>query len=374
MNLETLILKHGPIFESKVESIDSNNLFVRENLQALKADGVYKMMIPQDLGGAGVSYLELCRFIKTLAIYCPSTALTLSMHQNLIAGLVFKHQSGDSTATNTLKMVAEKNLVLLTTGGGDWLSSNGHSEKVAGGYKINCRKSFCSGAQLADVAVTSCAFEGVNQGLNEKSIIHFSVPMNSEGITIFDDWNAMGMKGTGSCSVEFKDVFVAEEKITLKRERGVWHPALDMACTFAFPVVMSTYIGVAEKLVENTLQLFSSREKVETHSLTSLGEMKNHFKIAEWAYQQLLDNSDNLKAAPSQELASQAQQAKSILTQHSIQCAQAAMQALGGFSYYQRAGVERLYRDLIAGEFHPIQAAKQKQVLGGFLLGGSLAG
>jgi alkylation response protein AidB-like acyl-CoA dehydrogenase len=54
--------------------------------------------------------------------------------------------------------------------------------------------------------------------------------------------------------------------------------------------------------------------------------------------------------------------------------AQAAMQSLGGYSYYYKTGIERLYRDLLAGEFHPMQASKQKEMLGNFLIGKTLAG
>lgn len=369
MNLDALLKIYGTTFEEKAEKHDSNNLFVSDNLEVLKRESIYKMMVPLELGGQGVSYLEACLFIKNLAKYCSSTALTLSMHLNLVSGLVFKHRAGDESATNTLKLVAENNWALLSTGGGDWISSNGQSEKVVGGYKINCRKAFCSGAQFADIAVMSCVFKQSE----EEYILHFSVPMNSEGITIIDDWDAMGMRGTGSCTLEFKNLFIPEEKIALKRERGKWHPALNAASTFVFPMVMSTYAGVTEKVAEKTVQLLSSKTHVETHSLSNLGEMNNHLKITQWAYQQLLDNSQNLNATPTEQTASEALQAKALLAEHSVKCAQSAMAALGGFSYYKRAGVERLYRDLIAGDFHPVQAAKQKEVMGGYLLGKSLA-
>ena len=54
--------------------------------------------------------------------------------------------------------------------------------------------------------------------------------------------------------------------------------------------------------------------------------------------------------------------------------AQAAMESLGGFAYYHKVGIERLYRDLLAGEFHPMQASKQKEMLGNYLIGKTLAG
>ena len=68
----------------------------------------------------------------------------------------------------------------------------------------------------------------------------------------------------------------------------------------------------------------------------------------------------------------EAHQGKAIIAQHSRQCAQAAMEAIGGYSYYKKVEIERLYRDLLAGEFHPMQAHKQESTLGEFLLAGKL--
>src|SRR5262249_45343835 len=154
-----------------------------------------------------------------------------------------------------LKAVVEKDLILLSTGGGDWVSSNGTAKKADGGYIINCRKSFCSGSPIANVAVMSCAY---NDGSREH-VLHFSVPMSTEGVEIIYDWNAMGMRGTGSNSVNFKDVFVPDDKITLIRERGKWHPVWDVVTTLAFPVFIAPYAGVVEAIAQRTIALFSNK-------------------------------------------------------------------------------------------------------------------
>ena len=54
--------------------------------------------------------------------------------------------------------------------------------------------------------------------------------------------------------------------------------------------------------------------------------------------------------------------------------AQAGMESLVGYSYYTKIGIERYYRDLLAGEFHPMHASKQKEMLGNYLVGKTLAG
>ena len=57
-----------------------------------------------------------------------------------------------------LKNVAEKQLVLVSTGAGDWLESNGSTTKTAGGYLVSAHKHFASQCVVGDMLVTSAAF------------------------------------------------------------------------------------------------------------------------------------------------------------------------------------------------------------------------
>lgn len=370
MNLQNILLELGPEIEKQGLVYDAENKFAEKNFSLLKSKGVYKALIPTELGGGGVAYSDLCYFLKDLAGYCPSTSLALSMHMHLVAVLVFRHTNGDVGATKTLQAVVEKDLILLSTGGGDWVSSNGTAKKVDGGYRVTCKKSFCSGSPIANVAVMSCAYD---DGTQER-VIHFSVPMNAEGVEIIDDWNAMGMRGTGSNSISFNDVFVPEEKITLIRERGKWHPVWDTISTLAFPVFISPYAGIVEAINKKTIASFNKKSSHEPYGLSSLGDMNNHYQITKMAHQTLVENANNLNIKPSMNSAAVALQAKSIIAQHGRMSAQAAMEALGGFSYFTKAGIERFYRDLLAAEFHPMQSSKQKEMLGNYLIGKTLAG
>lgn len=370
MNLQNILNELGPEIEKNGLICDAENKFAEKNFSLLKEKGVYRALIPAELGGGGVAYSDLCYFLKDLAQYCPSTSLTLSMHMHLAAVLVFRHMNGDGGATKTLKAVVEKDWILLSTGGGDWVSSNGTAKKVDGGYVINCRKSFCSGSPIANVAVMSCAYDDGTK----HHVLHFSVPMSSEGIEVVSDWSAMGMRGTGSNSVNFKDVFVPEEKVTLIREKGKWHPIWDILSTLAFPVFISPYAGIVEAIAKRTISIVSKKDSHEPYAISNLGEMHNHYQITKMAHEKLVANANNLNIKPTSDSAAVALQAKSIITQHGRISAQAAMESLGGYSYYHKVGIERLYRDLLAGEFHPMQSSKQREMHGNYLIGKTLAG
>ena len=70
---------------------DQRDSFVADNYQLLKKNGYLTAMIPESLGGAGISYNDMCKILIKIALYCPATALALSMHQHLVATNIWKY-------------------------------------------------------------------------------------------------------------------------------------------------------------------------------------------------------------------------------------------------------------------------------------------
>src|SRR5918999_4359741 len=133
----------GGEFAGRAEAHDEGDAFVARNYEALKERRVFSAAIPEELGGGGASHREVSDMLRTLAQYCGSTALALSMHQHLIAATVWKYRRGQG-GDALLKNVAQKQLVLVSTGAGDWLASNGSTNKTAGGYLVSAHKHFAS--------------------------------------------------------------------------------------------------------------------------------------------------------------------------------------------------------------------------------------
>jgi alkylation response protein AidB-like acyl-CoA dehydrogenase len=147
----------GPEFAQRAAGYDQSNTFVTENYLQLKAHQFFSMAIPQELGGGGLSYTDTCNLLRELAHHCGSTALALSMHQHLVAANIWRYKQGQS-AEALFRIVAANQLVLVSTGAGDWLSSNGTMEKAEGGYRVTAQKHFASQSQLGDIPVTSARY------------------------------------------------------------------------------------------------------------------------------------------------------------------------------------------------------------------------
>src|SRR5215469_13279925 len=222
---------------------DADESFVSEGYQLLKEEGFFKALIPAELGGGGAGYGEICHAIRRIATSCGATALAFSMHSHLVAVAVWRWQHQNAPTDGLLKRVAAENLILVSSGGSDWLKSAGTATKTDGGYLINARKIFSSGCPAGDLLVTSAVYDDPDAGA---SVLHFAVPLNAAGVTILDTWHVMGLRGSGSHDIDLKDVFIPEAAIAGTRPQGKWHMLFHVISMIAFPLIYSAYLGVAE--------------------------------------------------------------------------------------------------------------------------------
>jgi alkylation response protein AidB-like acyl-CoA dehydrogenase len=125
----------GPRFAERAHVHDANDSFVAENFAELRARGVFAAGVPKQLGGGDASYPELCSMLRTLAYYCSSSALALSMHTHVIAAAVWRWRRDPKSSERLLRRVAAENLVVVTSGGSDWLTASGTAERVEGGWR-----------------------------------------------------------------------------------------------------------------------------------------------------------------------------------------------------------------------------------------------
>jgi len=85
--------------------------------------------IPTELGGCGAEHRELGEMLRVLARYCGSTALPLAMHTHQVATAVWRWRRDPAPVESLLRGVAVSNLVLVSSGGSDWIAGSGKAER-----------------------------------------------------------------------------------------------------------------------------------------------------------------------------------------------------------------------------------------------------
>jgi acyl-CoA dehydrogenase len=320
--------------------------------------------VPGDLGGGNASHAELCAMIRELAHHCGATALAFSMHTHLIATLSYVWRAGNKGPEGMLKRVAAEKLVLVSTGGSDWLAGSGKLEKVEGGYRMTGRKIFGSGVLAGDVLMTTGVYDDPKDG---PTVIHFPLSLKAEGVKILDTWKVHGMRATGSQDVMLENVFLPDAAMGgTRRPAGKWHPFMHAVALVALPVFYAAYLGVAEAARDIALRLAAPKKNDPLVPLV-VGEMENQLVTAQLAHAsmvQLVVTDKPGAATTSAQLAR-----RTILANACIRTVEKAMEAAGGAAFYRTAGLERAMRDIQGARYHPLPEKPQTRLTGRYLLG-----
>ncbi|NJP11068.1 MAG: acyl-CoA dehydrogenase [Leptolyngbyaceae cyanobacterium RU_5_1] len=350
-------------FGDRSRNADENDIFVTENFVELKRQGFVSAGVPRDLGGDGASYAEMCAVLRELAHHCSSTALAFSMHTHQVMTAAWRWQHQGAPVDGLLRRVAMEQIVILSSGGSDWLQGSGTAIRVEGGYQINARKVFASGAPAGDLLITSAVYDDPEVGA---IVLHFAIPVHATGVMIDPVWSAMGMRGTGSHTIVLSDVFVADSAIALKRPQGKWHPLFHTISMLAFPLVYSVYVGVAEAARDRAIQQIRNRPEND-HVCYLVGGMDNELTAAKLALQHMITVAES--SQPGFETTNQVMMGRTLAAGAVLNVVDLAMEATGGTAFYRSMGLEQLFRDAQATRYHPLREGDQRRLAGQLALG-----
>jgi indole-3-acetate monooxygenase len=347
---------------------DADDSFITENYAALKASGLVQAGVPVELGGGGADVRALCDMLRILAQGCSATALAFAMHTHQVAipAWRWQHTPARPMVEPLLRRVAAEQLILLTSGGSDWVGGAGTAQRVEGGYRITARKAFASGAPEANLFITGA----VSEEEGGPVVVHFAAPMNAPQIRVLDTWHTLGMRGTGSHDVQIDGLFVPDDKVALKRKAGEWHPLFHIIATTAFPLIYAVYLGTAEGARDLALALAAKRP-VTSRIARIAGEMDTALFAARAAHARMIDVVE--QNAPGAESVNKVMMGRRLVERETLRAVELAMELAGGVGFYRDAGLERRFRDIQGARYHPMQREQQYEYAGSLALGQSVA-
>jgi alkylation response protein AidB-like acyl-CoA dehydrogenase len=328
---------------------DVEGTFVEEGLEALRDAGLLALAVPAELGGLGATIRQVALVQRELAHHCGSTALATSMHQHVVTFTAWRFRRGMPGAEGTLRRVADEGLVLVSTGGGDFTHPKGEATKADGGYRVSGRKQFASQSSFGDVLSTMFVYEDPDQG---RRVLNMAVPVRAEGVTVLDNWDTLGMRGTASNDVVLEDVFVPDDKILANRPFGVVDPPLQVIGSIAMPIISAVYLGVAEAAYHAAVEA-ALRRSADPILQRQVGLMAHRLQVASWALDGAMaevgDDPD-----PSVQRFAAVMTAKREIALAGIEVCDLALEVGGGPAFFRGSVLERCYRDIRAAKFHPL--------------------
>jgi alkylation response protein AidB-like acyl-CoA dehydrogenase len=355
---------------------DADGTFVDEGYAAVRESGYGILAVPTALGGKGHGLIAICRAQAAIARYCASTSLAIAMHQHVVLTMAWRWSRGDEEAGRVLKKVVEEGLILSASGTLNPAMITVEGVPCPGGLVVSGRRRLCSGSPGADALVTAAKIT-THEG---SEVVTLLVPLRADGVEIMDDWDAMGMRGSGSNGIAMDDVFVPDDDIIhLGRHRpsgdgpaagnrtqgsvdpsaagprrngipGVRMPGLHISLA----VIASTYLGAATGTKDAAIAQLAGTPRAEVVANQRLaGLMIQEVRTAWWALSGMVgQTTDDTLGSERQMVTTMLGKRQIIL--NSIHTAELAMEVLGSQSYMKKLSFERVLRDVRAGLTHPL--------------------
>ncbi len=359
---------------------DRDATYPHESVEALRACGYYAAPVPDELGGMGVdSVHDLIVASSRLAEGDASVAIGVNMHMAVLVNLARlwrrARAAGDARRASALaaplEAVVRDGVVIaaaVSEPRQDLTRPATTATRTASGWRIDGRKTFCTGSPGATVLYASVSYvdpEGTQR------YAFAPVPADTPGVVMHDDWDALGMRASGSQSVSFEGVELPEHAVRggfpAGDARGYIERNLPAGLFHA-----SASLGIAEAANRAANAAAARRGELDARGRTLVGENAIELSACRASLSRaaaLLDAS----AGPDSDVLSlfaEAQAAKAFVDEAAARVVDRALCLSGGAGYLNGHPLARAYRDVRAGAFmHPLGANRAYEFLADVSLG-----
>ncbi len=365
-------------FADRAEQYDRENRFPFENFERLKRERYTALTIPQRFGGLGADLTEFARCQEELATGCGSTALAVNMHLFALGALGENPPHGPQGEL-LLRTFASSGMILgggFTEPeiGGNWGYPTTTAVEEGGIYRINGRKAFTSLAPIIDFFVI---LTSVQHADGSRRIGTFVIPRGTPGIEIVESWDTLGMRATQSHDVLLRNVAVPAAFLAQERDLGIADEAAVLLFAWFACSIAGVYTGIARAARDFAVRYARERRPVVLER--PIGHMPGvQFAVAEMdvslaAMRALRDETARAwvegRIPRDPEGLARVMYPKFFATNQAIAVVSTAMGIVGGAAISKRLPLERYYRDVRAGTFHPLGNDQARELFGKVALG-----
>ena len=351
------------------KEIDEQERFPVETVKKMAKMGMLGIIVPTQYGGVGGDYYTYITSVRKLSSACATTGVVLSGHMSLSVAPILEFGNEE-----------QKQKYLPKLASGEWLGAFGLTEPNAGTdaagqqttavdmgdyYLLNGNKIFITNAGYADVYII---FAMTDKSLGTKGISAFIVEASYEGFSVGKKEEKMGIRGSSTCELIFKDVRVPKENLLGKIGEG-------------FKIAMKTLdggrigiaaqaLGIAEGALEEAITYVKSRKQFNKpiaafqNTQFTLADMKVRNEAARLLVYQAVEAKEN----KSKDLSFKAAMAKLYAAETASYVTNRAVQLFGGYGYTREYPVERMMRDAKITEIYEGTSEVQRMVISAALL------
>lgn len=369
-------------FETNAAERDRERRFPAEEMRQLRTSGLQALFVPRDQGGSGARYSDAVRVVRILAEGDSNIAQMAFIHihgvelynVSMPPALQVEHNKrvvvGDLWWTNAYSELGGKSIfdyrVKIEPDGSDWV--------------VNGTKFYSTGSLAGNEAYIN----GVNPETGE--ILLAYVPMDAEGVTVIDDWEAMGQRTTASGTTQFDNVRISSDRISptglVKTLSGPDSLILGVLPQAYFGAIL---LGIARNAASDAARYIAEHSRPWIHAETEnasddhliqrqMGNIQAHVDAGQALQDVAYNLMDHAREHRSPETRARAaielHKSKIIVVEAALKAGEGLFQMCGAASTLDKLNLGRHWRNARTLSLHdPIHY--KEQVVGDYIINGN---
>ena len=246
----------------RAAEIDRSNEFPMDLWPKLGALGVLGVTVEEEYGGAGLGYLEHCVAMEEISRASASVGLSYGAHSNLCVNQIRRNGRPEQKKRYLPKLIDGTNVGALAMSepgaGSDVVSMKLRAEKRGDRYILNGSKMWITNGPDADVLVV---YAKTDPAAGSKGITAFLIEKGFKGFSTAQKLDKLGMRGSNTCELVFRDCEVPEENILGELGRGV--RVLMSGLDYERAVLAAGPIGIMQACLDVALPYVHERKQFD---------------------------------------------------------------------------------------------------------------
>jgi alkylation response protein AidB-like acyl-CoA dehydrogenase len=325
---------------------DEAQTFPLETIRKLGTLGYMGSIFPEELGGAGLGYVEYSIIIEELSRVDGSVGIIVAAHTSLCSNHIFK--MGDDQ---------QRQRYLPKLASGEWIGCWSLTEPEAGSdaagtrtkailsgeeWTLNGAKTFTTNAHYADVCV---AMAVTDRGAGQHGISAFIIEKGTPGFRTGKKENKLGLRASATGEVIFSDCHLPQSQLLGKRGEG-FVDSLKVLDGGRISIAALS-IGMAQGAYDAALK-YSKVRKQFSRPISEFQAIQ--YKLVDMATELDAARLLNYRAATmldrGERVTKQSAMAKLFASEAAVRIANEAVQIHGGYGFIKDYPVEKFYRDV----------------------------
>src|SRR3954467_14326999 len=325
----------------RAAEIDRSDQFPMDLWRKMGELGVLGITVPEEYGGAGMGYLAHMIAMEEISRASASVGLSYGAHSNLCVNQIRRNGTEAQKKKYLPKLVSGEHVGALAMSepgaGSDVVGMKLRAERRGAAYVLNGNKMWITNGPDADVLV-------VYGKTSDRGITAFVIEKGMKGFTTAQKLDKLGMRGSNTCELVFRDCEVPAENILGDEGQGV--KVLMSGLDYERAVLAGGPLGIMAACLDAVLPYVHERKQfgqpIGEFQLMQgkLADMYTAFSACRayvYAVGQALDRGETTRKDAAGAILYAAEKATWMAGE--------AIQSLGGMGYINETPTGRLWRD-----------------------------